>query len=143
MTDELNTHLGLVVRRVRQSRELTQGQLADRIGLTRTSVTNIERGDQGISVSLLVDLARSMDADPVDVLAQALRLKAEAEASSMPVPSEIATGVASTELREWVLGMVQQDKSADGPPTTEFGTGQSLGRESSDATVQSGTGGRR
>lgn len=143
MTDELNTHLGLVVRRVRQSRELTQGQLADRIGLTRTSVTNIERGDQGISVSLLVDLARSMDADPVDVLAQALRLKAEADASSMPVPSEIATGVASTELREWVLGMVQQDKSADGSPASEFGAGQSPGRESSDATVRSGMGGRR
>jgi transcriptional regulator with XRE-family HTH domain len=143
VTDELNAHLGLVVRRIRRNRELTQSQLADRIGLTRTSVTNIERGDQGISVALLVDLARGMDADPVDLLAQALRLKADSEAASTPMPSEIATGVASAELREWVLGMVQQDKSAEDPPITARVTGQSSDRESSDATVQSGTGGRR
>ena len=143
MTDELNAHLGLVVRRIRRNRELTQSQLADRIGLTRTSVTNIERGDQGISVSLLVDLARGMDADPLDLLAQALRMKTEADAASTRVPSEIATGVASAELREWVLGMVQQDKSADDPSTTARVGGQSSDRESSDATVRSGTGGRR
>ena len=144
MAEELNTHLGLVVRRIRRSRKLTQEQLADRVGLTRTSVTNIELGSQGVSVTLLVDLARSMDADPVEILAQALQLADAAAATSVPVPTEITEGVTSSELRDWVLGVVRREESDAGDdadePTPSVRT--SSRRRSPDATVRSGTEGR-
>jgi transcriptional regulator with XRE-family HTH domain len=147
VADELNAHLGLVVRRIRRSRKLTQEQLADRVGLTRTSVTNIELGSQGVSVALLVDLARGMDADPVEILAQALQMADEASAGSATVPAEITEGVASSELRDWVLGVVQREESG-GPSSDKdadehsLSGGDSLRRRSPDATVRSGTGGR-
>lgn len=116
MAEDLNLQLGQAVRRLRRDRELTQGQLADRVGLTRTSVTNIEKGRQALSVSLMVDLARSMGADPVQVLEEALRTADGVASRPVSVPVEVAAGVPSPELLGWVLDVLHQDgePAADG-----------------------------
>lgn len=60
-----------VGRRIRQAREkrgLSQEALASAVSLTRTSVTNIEKGRQKFLVHTLVDLARSLRVEPTTLL---------------------------------------------------------------------------
>jgi len=59
--------------RLRQARErpnvsLTQQDLAERVGLSRTSITNIEKGKQHTSLHMLFKLASALDVSPVDLL---------------------------------------------------------------------------
>jgi transcriptional regulator with XRE-family HTH domain len=58
-------------RRLRQAREdagLTQGQLAEAVGLSRTSITNIESGTQPVALHMLFALSRALDKDPHELL---------------------------------------------------------------------------
>jgi transcriptional regulator with XRE-family HTH domain len=59
---------GSNLRAARKRAGLTQRELADRINLTRTSVTNIERGTQRIALHQLFDLAAAVGDKPVDLL---------------------------------------------------------------------------
>lgn len=47
---------------------LTQAQLARAVGLSRTSITNVEKGRQSVLVHTLVEIARVLRADPRDLL---------------------------------------------------------------------------
>lgn len=64
--DDLNARIGARVAETRKLRGKTQQQLADVVGLGRTSIVNIEAG-RGLSVETLVALAAALDV-PVDVL---------------------------------------------------------------------------
>lgn len=55
--DPLYEALGRQVRSAREQARLTQEELAQRLGLTRTSVTNIEQGRQKIQVHTLYAIA--------------------------------------------------------------------------------------
>jgi transcriptional regulator with XRE-family HTH domain len=46
------------VRAMRNARNLSQGELADLIGLSRTSVTNMEAGNQPVSTVMLARIAQ-------------------------------------------------------------------------------------
>lgn len=52
--------LGQRLRSRREKAELTQAEVAARVGLTRTSITNVELGEQPVSAFLLVRLAQIM-----------------------------------------------------------------------------------
>ncbi len=57
--------------RIREARErvgVKQDQLARAVGLSRTSITNIERGRQGVQAHLLVRLAEILGRPPADLL---------------------------------------------------------------------------
>ena len=60
--------LGQLVRAARGRADLTQDKLSDMVGLTRTSVANIERGGQKIQVHTLYALARALEVSPEDLL---------------------------------------------------------------------------
>lgn len=62
MVDISYIALGERVRSLREKRHLTQEALADQVGLSRTSVTNIERGRQAVLVHQLLLFARALDA---------------------------------------------------------------------------------
>lgn len=47
---------------------MTQEALASKISLSRTSVINIEKGRQQLLVHMLVDIARSLNVAPVDLI---------------------------------------------------------------------------
>ena len=47
---------------------LTQEQLADRAGMHRTFIGLVERGESGLSVERLVDLAAALSVEPADLL---------------------------------------------------------------------------
>jgi transcriptional regulator with XRE-family HTH domain len=50
--------VGMRVRRAREDRGLTQEAVASQVGLTRTSMTNIEKGRQRVALHTLMDIAQ-------------------------------------------------------------------------------------
>jgi transcriptional regulator with XRE-family HTH domain len=56
--------IGRLVQASRKRAGLTQDKLSSRVGMTRTSITNIERGRQRLSVDLLYSLAEALSVDP-------------------------------------------------------------------------------
>lgn len=66
--DGLYSAFGEHFRKLRKTAGLTQEDVAERVGLTRTSVTNIERGRQHISLHQLYLLAAAVGRDPTELL---------------------------------------------------------------------------
>jgi transcriptional regulator with XRE-family HTH domain len=52
----------------RQAKGMSQAEVAPGVGLSRTSVANIERGRQRMSLHLLMEFARILDVEPADLL---------------------------------------------------------------------------
>src|SRR4051794_28719267 len=70
---EVNEKLlyGRIGSRLRQQRDdlgATQGQLAEEVGVRRTSITNIEAGRQKVPLHLLYKLCAALEIEVVDVL---------------------------------------------------------------------------
>ena len=59
---------GRRLRKARTKATLTQEGLARRVGLTRTSITNMEQGNQHVGLHLLYQLAKAVGVPPVDLL---------------------------------------------------------------------------
>ncbi len=59
---------GLRLKLARLKADLTQEQLAERAGLHRTFVGLLERGESGISVERLPDLANALGVEPAELL---------------------------------------------------------------------------
>lgn len=66
--DGLYKEFGLCLRERRKEAGLTQSQVAERVGLTRTSITNIERGKQHIMLHQLFLLASAVGSKPEEML---------------------------------------------------------------------------
>jgi len=94
--DQLYQAVGRLVRAGRRRAKLTQDDLAQRVGLTRTSLTNIERGKQKIQVHTLYAIAEVLGFPPAALLPpQAWMYTPEAIEERLPeslLPEE----------REWV-----------------------------------------
>jgi DNA-binding XRE family transcriptional regulator len=60
---DLTAGAGSEIRKMRERRGLTQLQLADAVGMSRTSITNIEQGNQRLAVTALAAIAEALQAD--------------------------------------------------------------------------------
>lgn len=60
--------VGALIRKIRTERGLTQQELADKLQMTRTSVTNIETGRQHIQLDLLYETARVLEVSVAQLL---------------------------------------------------------------------------
>jgi transcriptional regulator with XRE-family HTH domain len=60
--------LGLSLKRQRVKAGLTQEQLADRAGMHRTFIGLVARGESGLSVERLVELAAALGVQPTELL---------------------------------------------------------------------------
>jgi transcriptional regulator with XRE-family HTH domain len=67
---DLHTALGKKIRQQRQSSGLTQAELADRLSISRTSLTNVELGRQRLLVDQLYKMADVLNTRPQDLLPQ-------------------------------------------------------------------------
>lgn len=67
-TDEIYKQIGELVRVKRELYALTQDELATRVGLTRTSITNIEKGRQRVQVHTLYAIADALRSSPFEFL---------------------------------------------------------------------------
>jgi len=66
--DELYKQFGQRLKRFRSAAKLTQAQVAAHVGLTRTSITNIEHGRQHLMLHQLVLLAEAVRVSPAQLL---------------------------------------------------------------------------
>lgn len=66
--DGLYKQFGRRLRELREAKGLTQGEVAERVKLKRTSVTNIERGRQHIALHQLFLLAAAVGKSPSELL---------------------------------------------------------------------------
>lgn len=68
--DSLYDEFGRLLRAVRERAQidLTQQELANRVGLSRTSVTNIELGKQHISLHMIYGFAKALGVSPTELL---------------------------------------------------------------------------
>lgn len=53
--------LGKKIRQARIERNISQGTMARAVGLSRTSITNIEKGRQPVQVHILVKIAETLN----------------------------------------------------------------------------------
>lgn len=96
---------GRAVRQLRQERGMTQGELAARLSLGRTSITNLEKGQQSPPLSLLPEIAGALGVDPLRLVAIAARSDGTADIGTL------AAKVHDEDLRRWA-GQVIGDKQA-------------------------------
>ncbi len=82
MQDQLYSLFGSRVRALRERRQVTQEELARRVDLSRTSITNIEKGRQRVLLHQILDLANALDAKPADLFPTA--------ASGKPLRDDVA-----------------------------------------------------
>lgn len=54
--------------RIRRKPKLTQQGLADLVSLTRTSITNVEKGRQKFLLHTLADIAKALQVEPASLL---------------------------------------------------------------------------
>ncbi len=66
--EDFYVQLGLLIRKARVDAHLTQQELADALFISRTSLTNIEKGNQRILVHTLMDIAHSVGIKPNKLL---------------------------------------------------------------------------
>lgn len=70
----------MIGNRIRQSRELSdpfisQSQLADSLGLERTSITNIERGTQRAPLNVLYEICAKLELEITELLPQLVEVE--------------------------------------------------------------------
>ena len=80
-------NVGARIRDERERRNVSQEILADRVGLTRTSITNIEKGRQKVLLHTLLDIARVLNLKPTRLLPDITRL------SRIDVPHDVPKNV--------------------------------------------------
>lgn len=68
MQDPIYTMFGSRVRSLREEKKFTQEELAQRVDLSRTSITNIEKGRHRVLLHQIVEIAEALDAKPTDLM---------------------------------------------------------------------------
>lgn len=108
MEEILYQEIGKRVKEARLNKDYTQEKLSELIGLTRTSITNIEKGRQKISVHILYNLASSLNILPHELLPHPEQL---VKKNNIPISNELTINeeVTSEEL-EWIKEMITDEK---------------------------------
>jgi transcriptional regulator with XRE-family HTH domain len=96
---ELYLLLGRQIRAAREDAGLTQAELAASISLSRTSVTNIERGRQQILLHTLYDIASTLGIDAADLLPE-IEPKAKGSLAER-IPDDL-----TKDEREWIESLI-------------------------------------
>lgn len=85
---------GELIREARRIRGLTQSDLGGVVGLTRTSIVNIERGRQKILLHSLYEFAAALGVEPVALLPPAL----DVGPADIHIPDDL-----SMETRDFIM----------------------------------------
>lgn len=99
MDEGLYVALGKIVRSRREREGMTQDELARRVGMTRTSITNIESGRQKVQLHTLYDVADALNVPIKDLLPPPKVATMEAIEDKLP------EGLTAAE-REWAARLL-------------------------------------
>jgi transcriptional regulator with XRE-family HTH domain len=105
---EFYVEVGGRLREKRQQASLSQAELAQRVGLSRTSITNIERGHQQISLHLFLSLAAAVGANPWDLVPEAVDVS-----TTESLPEGLLEGLTQRD-QDWVLRVVTKQDEPGG-----------------------------
>jgi transcriptional regulator with XRE-family HTH domain len=86
---------GVRLKKARERASLTQKELAERVELPRTSITNIEHGRQRIALHQLVQFAAALGVETLELLPEEELNLDELVAESLPVDQEQRQFIAS------------------------------------------------
>ena len=103
--DELYKQFGAKFREARKYANLSQEAVGRLVGLSRTSITNIESGNQVVQLHLLFELARAVGVNP-----QSLLPDSESTANTKPISKQLLKGLKPQE-QDWAQRVVQRGKS--------------------------------
>jgi transcriptional regulator with XRE-family HTH domain len=118
MATDFMKAFGRAVRHLRQVRGMTQAELAARLSLGRTSITNLEKGQQSPPLSMLPEISSALGVDPLRLIANALRVGGSAEANTL------AATVHDEGLRRWAGQVISDTMTGQSPhdQTRQTGT---------------------
>lgn len=68
-----NELIGLRIAKIRKLNKLTQPEFAERIDLSTTEISNLERGKNSLSFSTLVNICNEFDVCPCQILSGAIK----------------------------------------------------------------------
>ena len=103
-TDSLYARLGDLVRLHRKRIGVTQAEVGKRIGLSRTSITNIEKGRQKILLHQLYDIATALQTTPESLLPPSHEIATRVtDLQHQVVPPEAGSEAA----KEWFIRVVR------------------------------------
>lgn len=105
LTRRLYLELGVRVRRRREQLDKTQDELARVVGVSRSSIANIERGEQHAPVHVLLALAEALAVDMGDLLPTHAELVALVDASR-DIPKLVNIGGVSSLMTPEVVHLV-------------------------------------
>lgn len=105
---------GKRLREARQKASLTQEVLGQHVGLTRTSITNIEAGRQPVNLDLLYRLAAALQSDPRDLLPARSPQRAWEASASYSAKSRLPP--LGTDAKSWVDKVLQNAKLRTSEP---------------------------
>ena len=105
---------GLVLRKVREEKELTQAELAIRTDMNLSYISNVENGQSNISIVKLDIICKGLDIQPGNVLnlAQSLKLDVVAEGVETAAQRDILTGLGCRYFQGFLFARpMPQDKA--------------------------------
>jgi transcriptional regulator with XRE-family HTH domain len=97
--------LGKRIAKARRDRKLTQDRLAATIGISRTSVTNIEKGRQLVAVHVLANFAGALGVPAADLI------PSSDVAPTVEIPSAIAN--LNPQARDWAIRVLSTTSEND------------------------------
>lgn len=100
---------GRTVRQYRQERGLTQAELASRLNLARTSITNLEKGHQSPPLAMLPEIAAALGVDSVRLVENAIN------ADGGCATDNLAQAVSDKDLRQWAGQVIGDTLSSQSP----------------------------
>ncbi len=66
--DEINTALGMSIRRVRKAKHITQDELSKQVGITRSVLTRYELGQIEMSMTMYVAICDALGVSYADLM---------------------------------------------------------------------------
>jgi len=68
MTDKALTRIGKKLQAARKLKDLTQEQVADKVGISRTYYSQIENGERNPAATVIMDISKVLSVDISDIL---------------------------------------------------------------------------
>ena len=107
---EFYERVGAGLRALRKKRKLSQDALANLVGLTRTSLTNIESGRQHPPLHTFCDIVEQLQADFHDVVPRTAPMSVEIDLEALEA---MVRGDNELAFIENAIGMKARDKNGD------------------------------
>ncbi|GJL85791.1 MAG: hypothetical protein DHS20C02_15660 [Micavibrio sp.] len=103
--DELYEKCGGLIKKYRNRlNKMKQQELADKVGLSRTSVANIEAGKQSVSLHQLYSFAEHLQVDVQELLPDS---SSSVEGGERELRKKLPKG-SSEELRDWAINVINK-----------------------------------